>query len=107
MTASASYDPRRTTGFRLDQLAMAFDRVRNSRNWQAPVRAVISEEDRAVVELAVLWFTESIALFEPIAERPGYLTVAAPGFAIGTACPEREGAPATGLSPDSAEVGDR
>ena len=47
MTASEAYDPKRMTGYRLEQLAAAFDRVRDPRDWKAPIRAVIPVvEDR-------------------------------------------------------------
>jgi len=54
MTACGGYDPKRATGYRVKQLAAVFDRVRDSRDWKAPIRAVIPAEERPVVEQAVL-----------------------------------------------------
>ena len=80
MTATVAYDPRQTTGFRLDQLAAAFDRVRDPRDWQAPIRAVISTTERPVVEQAVLWFTDTAPAFEPAPGGADLLVVMAPGY---------------------------
>lgn len=65
--------------YRLDQLASAFDRVRDPRDWQAPIRSVIPAEERHVVEQAVLLFTGVPPVFEP-APVPGQLVVTAPGY---------------------------
>jgi hypothetical protein len=46
MTASAGYDPRRSTGYRIEQLAGAFDRIRDPADWHAPVWAVIVADER-------------------------------------------------------------
>jgi len=80
LTASGAYDPRSTTGFHLDQLAAAFDRVRDPRDWQAPIRAMISTAERPVVEQAVLWFTDTVPTFEPAPGEADLLMVMAPGY---------------------------
>jgi hypothetical protein len=83
MSASIAYDPKRLTGFELDQLAAAFDRVRNPRDWKAPIRAVIPTEDRGLVEKAVLWFTDTVPTFVPVPGRSDRLTVTAQGYRMG------------------------
>jgi hypothetical protein len=83
MTASQACDPLHETGFRLDKLAAAFDRVRDPRDWMAPVRAVIPAAAQSVTYQAVLWFTDTTPEFEASPERPGHLTVTAPGYRRG------------------------
>lgn len=83
MTASQAYNPLHETGFRLDQLAAAFDRVRDPRDWMAPVRAEIPAAARAVTEQAVLWFTDTLPEFDASQRHPGHLTVTAPGYRRG------------------------
>ncbi len=85
MTASVAYDPERMTGFRLEQLAGAFDRVRNPRDWKAPIRAVIRADERLVVEKAVLWFTETTPEFVPASGGSERLVVRALGYRRGPA----------------------
>jgi len=83
MTASAGYDPRRSTGYRIEQLAGAFDRVRDPADWQAPVWAVIVADERPLIEKAVLWFTESEPVFERVPGSEELLVVKAPGYRQG------------------------
>ncbi len=83
MTASLAYDPKCSTGYRLDQLAAAFDRVRDPRDWKAPIRAVIPEADLLVVERAVLWFTGTAPVFEVAPGEAFQLVVLAPGYRLG------------------------
>jgi hypothetical protein len=83
MTASLAYDPIRMTGFRLDQLAAAFDRVRDPRDWKAPIRAVIQEDQRPVVEQAIRWFTDTEPLFIGGPADASELVVLAPGYRHG------------------------
>lgn len=83
MSASIAYDPKRLTGFDLDQLAAAFDRVRNARDWKAPIRAVIATGERPLVEKAVLWFTDTVPTFTPMAGVPDRLIVTALGYRLG------------------------
>lgn len=90
MTASVACNPQQETGFRLDELASAFDRVRNPRDWKAPVRAEIPASARAVTEQAILWFTDTLPEFEASPEHPGRLTVTARGYRMG---PAEEAAP--------------
>ncbi len=83
MTAGAIVDPLSVTGYRLDQLAAAFDRVMNPRDWKAPISAVIPATDRLVVEQAVIWFTRTVPVF---VQPPGVtdrIVVTAPGFRLG------------------------
>lgn len=83
MTANLLYDAKILTGYPLEVLAAAFDRVRDSRDWMAPIQAVIAVEERPLVEKAVLWFTDTIPEFA--AEQPdsGRLVVRAPGYRLG------------------------
>lgn len=85
MTASMACDPERFTGYRLDQLAAAFDRVRDGRDWKAPIRAVIPAAERPVVEKAVLWFTDTSAMFVAVSGDPDRMVVRAPGYRLGAA----------------------
>lgn len=85
MTASAAYQPERMTGFRHEQLAAAFDRVRNPRDWKAPIRAEISVTERPVVEQAVYWFTATVPVFLEAPGARARLLVRAPGYRLGPA----------------------
>lgn len=85
MPALPGYAPERETGFRLDRLAAAFDRVRDPRDWQAPIAAVIAREERQVVEQAIRWFTATEAEFRPCGDRADSLAVHAPGYRQGRA----------------------
>jgi|ERR1041384_62816 hypothetical protein len=85
MTASVAYDPKRSTGYRLEQLAAAFDRVRDPRDWKAPILSVIPTEERQIVEKAVLWFTDTVPAFEPAPGHADLLVVKAPGYREGAA----------------------
>lgn len=80
MTASSVYDPERETGFRLEQLAAAFDRVRHPRDWKGPIRAEIAVEERSLVEQAVRWFTGTKPAFESLPGERSRLIVTARGF---------------------------
>ena len=95
MTASVACNPEQETGFRLDQLASAFDRVRNPRDWKAPVRAEIPAVARSVTEQAVRWFTDTTPEFEASPEHPGRLTVTARGYRLGQAGDADPGPPDT------------
>ncbi len=85
MTSSGTFDPESDTGYRLEQLAGAFDRVRHSRDWRGPIRAVIPAEDRSLVEKAVLWFMNTAPAFEPLPGEDDRLVVTAPGSPTPTA----------------------
>ena len=85
MTASVAYDPKRLTGYRLEELAAAFDRVRNARDWKAPIQAVIPAQERPLVEKAVLWFTDTVPEFLAHPEASDRLVVRAPGYRLGGA----------------------
>lgn len=76
---SSTFDPEADTGLRLEQLAGAFDRVRNSRDWKGPIRAVIPVADRSLVEKAVLWFMNTVPTFEIVPGEVDRLVVTAPG----------------------------
>ena len=116
MTASVAYDPKRLTGYRLEELAAAFDRVRNGRDWKAPIQAVIPAHERPLVEKAVLWFTDTVPEFLAHPEASDRLVVRAPGYRLGGAetrkghlrGPEGQaivgGQPATGTRVESAPV---
>jgi len=83
MTESVAGDPQSATGYRLDELAGAFDRVMNPRDWQAPIRSVIPSTERHVVEKAVLWFTDTVPAFEAAPGGPEQLVITAPGYRLG------------------------
>ena len=85
MTASAAYDPKRSTGYPLEQLAAAFDRVRDPRDWKAPIRSVIPKGERHVVGKAVLWFTHTTPAFEAAPGEAERLVITAPGYRDGPA----------------------
>lgn len=68
--------------FTHQQLAQAFDRVRDPRDWRGPVRAEIPVEMQALVAEAVLRFTATAPVFEP-AGRPDLLLATAPGYLQG------------------------
>jgi hypothetical protein len=89
MTATEAHTPEGSTGFRLDELATAFDRVMNPRDWQAPIRSVITAPERQVVEQAVLWFTHTPAEFELAPGDSGRLIVTALGYRLGARLQER------------------
>lgn len=72
-------------GFRLDQVAQAFDRIRNHHDWKAPIRATINVADQMLVETAIQWFTGTAAEFSPVRGSPGLLLVTAPGQRLGPA----------------------
>jgi len=82
MTALVADNPQHATGYRQEQLAAAFDRIRDARDWKAPIRAVIPAAERPVVEQAVRWFTETTPVFVAV---PGadQLEVTAPGYRLG------------------------
>jgi hypothetical protein len=80
MTASGAYNAEGSTGYRQEQLAAAFDRVMNPRDWQAPIRSVIPAAERHLVEQAVLWFTDTVPAFEPAPGETDLLVITAPGY---------------------------
>ncbi len=85
MTASVAYQPERMTGFRHEELAAAFDRVRNPRDWKAPIRAEIAAAERPVVEQAVYWFTSTVPEFVAAPGAEERFLVLAPGYRLGPA----------------------
>ena len=83
MRVSVKHNPHISTGYRLEQLAAAFDRVMNPRDWQAPIQSRIHTEERHVVEKAVLWFTDTAPEFRAIPGESDRLIITAPGFRAG------------------------
>jgi hypothetical protein len=83
MTSSDGYHPGQATSDRLAQLAAGFDRVRDPRDWKAPIRAVILATDRPLVEKAVLWFTNVPPTFQAVPGEADRLVVMGPGYRIG------------------------
>jgi hypothetical protein len=77
--------PERLTGYRLEQLTEAFERVRNPRDWKAPIRAVIAADERPVVEKAVFWFTATVPFFRPAVGGSDHLIVRSRGYRLGPA----------------------
>ncbi len=84
MALSKALFPDHSAGYGMEQLASAFDLVMDPRDWQGPIRAVIHESDRRVIEKAVLWFTETIPAFETAPGAEGRLLVTADGYRLGT-----------------------
>jgi hypothetical protein len=83
MTRLIEHEPNVLTGSRLEQLATAFDRVRDPRDWKAPIESVIPASDRGLVEQAVLMFTNTVPTFAEAAGTPERLVVRAPGYRSG------------------------
>ena len=79
-TPTQGFDPEAATGYRLDQLASAFDRVMNPRDWKAPIQTMIPHEERHLVEQAIHWFTNARPEFEPAPGTTDRLVVTAPGY---------------------------
>ncbi|MFN0181639.1 MAG: hypothetical protein ACKVZ0_22755 [Gemmatimonadales bacterium] len=69
------------TGYTYQQLARAFDRVRDPRDWRRPVRAEIPVEMEELVARAVVWFTATTPAFA--ATERGQLLATAPGYLQG------------------------
>lgn len=89
MTWSMRCDAMRQTGYRQEQLAAAFDRVRDPRDWQAPIRASIPADQRPVVDQAVRWFTDTAPVFRPVPGQEGTLLVRAGGYRLGSLRPAK------------------
>lgn len=83
MAHSTEHDPNTLTGSRLEQLATAFDRVRDPRDWKAPIESVIPTSERGVVEQAVLMFTNTVPTFAEAEGTRERLVVRAPGYRNG------------------------
>ena len=89
MTALPASQPQWAPGYRMEQLAAAFDRVMNPRDWKAPIRSVIPEAERDLVGQAVRWFTNTDPVFEPAPGQPDCLVVVALGYQLGLAQDDR------------------
>ena len=85
MIELASFEHTSLHGFRLDQVAQAFERVRDHRDWKAPIRATIRATDQMLVEVAIQWFTGTAAEFAPVTGAAELLLVTAPGQRLGPA----------------------
>jgi len=83
MTHDDWYDCKPLMGFRPDQMATAFDRVRDHHDWKAPIRSIIDVSERAVVAAAVQWFTGTTAEFVELPGTPDKLSVEARGQRLG------------------------
>ena len=84
MSIFVKHNPQMSTGYRLEQLAAAFDRVMHPRDWQAPIRSVIQAEERELVEKAVLWFTDTTPEFKTVPGESDRLMITAPGYRAGS-----------------------
>jgi len=82
MTEADAGDPNGVTGFRLDQLKAAFERVCDPFDWKGPIRTLIPAVERLLVETAVRWYSESEPRFEEIPGDGQWLTVLAPGYRV-------------------------
>lgn len=76
-------DPLRLTGYRMEELAWAFDRVKDPYDWMAPIQAEIRTSILPLVREAILWFTRTIPAVEPIPGRPSTVRVRALGYRLG------------------------
>lgn len=85
MTDCPAVDPQMSTGYRMEQLASAFARVQDHRDWKAPIRAVIQADERPLVELAIRWFTNTVPDFVPASSADGHLIVVSAGYRLGPA----------------------
>ena len=85
MTEADAGDPNGVTGFRLDQLKAAFERVCDPFDWKGPIRTLIPAVERLLVETAVRWYSESEPRFEEIPGEADRLIVLAPGYRQGPA----------------------
>lgn len=81
MIETTNNNPRRPE-FTHEQMAQAFDRVRDPHDWRGPIRAEIPIEMQAVVAAAVMCFTATDPVFEPVG-RPDLLLATAPGYLRG------------------------
>jgi hypothetical protein len=95
MSESMKRDLGEGTGYTYQQLARAFDRVRDPRDWRRPVRAEIPAEMEEVVARAVVWFTATAPAFA--ATERGQLLATAPGYLQGP-WGQPDGRPAAGES---------
>jgi len=80
MNTTKLFDARQITGFTQQRLAEAFDRVRDPRDWMAPISAEVDASDQVLIEQAVLWFTDSVPTFGPVPGIPHRLAVSAVGY---------------------------
>jgi hypothetical protein len=104
MSESMKRDMGEGTGYTYQQLARAFDRVRDPRDWRRPVRAEIPAEMEELVARAVVWFTATAPAFA-VTER-GQLLATAPGYLQGPwGKPDGSPAPAAGQGPSTSAGG--
>lgn len=75
--------PGQTAAFTMDELGVAFDRVRDPRDWQGPILAVIPAAEWRLVAEAVMRFTATRPVFWEVAEDRDRLLVTAPGCRFG------------------------
>lgn len=69
--------------YRHDEIALAFDRIRDHHDWKAPIHAVIHASERELVAAAVAWFTGTVAEFQELEADSDRLIVDAPGQRLG------------------------
>ena len=69
--------------YRFNDLASAFDRVMNPRDWKAPIRCVIPAAEQELVAKAIHFFTEAAAEFEVAPGSKDLLVVRASGYGEG------------------------
>ncbi len=83
MTATTTYPRFWTISAKQVRLVRAFDLVRNPRDWQAPIQAVIPAAERRLVQKAVIVFTGTWPRFAEVPGDPDSLVVTAPGYRVG------------------------
>lgn len=76
-------------GFSHAELSAAFDRVKNSRDWKAPIVGACKPDDYEITRCAILFFTATVPIFDAIlnhdrSEVVGY-HVEADGYRMGPA----------------------
>ena len=69
-------------GYSCDQLAAAFDTVKNAEHWKNPIDTTAPANQRDILERAIPWFTGTDASFTPT-DDPVIIRVTAPGYFAG------------------------
>jgi hypothetical protein len=74
----AEFDEQKHEGYRIGDLRLAFDRVKNGENWKYPIATYISETVEDITRVAIIFFTGSTPHFTPMGG--GWLRVEADGY---------------------------
>lgn len=68
--------------FTTEELAKAFEDVKDKEHWKNPIDAVVPLGQKDVLEKAIPWYTGTEPTFYDI-DKEGYLRVTAPGYFAG------------------------